>query len=211
MSAPIIFLVLANTTGTLGMGNVFLFSVEEGVFPLTGDQVQITLTANTKSPINAVGGTVLFPTENLEIISLSRISSAIDLWAEEPEYSNTLGTLHFSGGIIGEDATKPMTGTIFTITMRIKKEGKAMITVRDGQLLASNGEGTNIISGSGVLALYAHNPNIASPDVNGDGTLSITDANSLYLKTFRAYDARYDLNNDGKVSWADVKFLISLF
>lgn len=211
MSAPIIFLVLANTTGALGMGNVFLFGVEEGAFPLTGDQVQITVTVNTKTPINAVGGTVVFPPENLEIVSISRIISVVDLWSEEPEFSNALGTLHFSGGIVGAESTKPLTGNILTITMRIKKEGKATVTMRDTQLLASNGEGTNIISGSGVLALYAHNPSVASPDVNGDGTLTIADANTLYLKTFRTYDAHYDLNNDGKVSWADVKFLIGLF
>lgn len=211
MSAPILFLVLVNTTGALGMGNVFLFSTTQGVFPISGEQIQLTLSAHTKTPVNAVGGTIIFPSEQLEIISLSRISSVVDLWSEEPEYSNTLGTLHFSGGIVGADAIQPLTGTIFEVTMRIKKAGKAVITMKDAQLLASNGAGTNIISGSGTLTLYAHDPSVASPDVNGDGQLSITDANTLYLKTFRAYDARYDLNGDGKVSWGDVKFLIGLF
>ena len=90
------------------------------------------------------------------------------------------------------------------------KAGKIVISLKDGELLASNGEGTNVLSGVGTVTLYVRAQGAASADVNDDGILSISDVNSLYLKTFRAYDAKYDQNGDGKLDWSDVKSILSL-
>ena len=97
------------------------------------------------------------------------------------------------------------------INFKVLKEGKATIGIKDGQILANNGEGTNVISGSNILTLYARDAGKASLDINDDGALSIADVNTLYLRTFRAYDSRYDLNGDSKINWADVKILIGSF
>jgi hypothetical protein len=115
-----------------------------------------------------------------------------------------------SGGIVPKETKDGDHGTVLVASFRALKAGKAAISMKDGQLLAANGEGTNIITGSNVLTLYIHDQGKISPDMNGDGVLSISDVNTLYLKTFRAYNPRYDLNGDGKVSWADVKMLIEL-
>ncbi len=209
--APIIFLVLVSGGGILGGGNHFLFTAKDTNFPVVGDELSITLEMDAKTPINAVGGTMQFDPAMLSITSLSRISSSVDLWSEEPTYSNTDGTLHFSGGIVGEKAALPIRGTIFIANFKVLKPGKTLLSIKEGELLASNGEGTNVTSGANILSVYTREAGHASPDVNGDGMLSVGDANALYLKTFFAYDAGYDLNNDGKVSWADVRLLISLF
>lgn len=211
ISAPIIFLVLVSGGGILGGGNHFVFTAKDTNFPVVGDELSVTLEMDTKTPINAVGGTMQFDPTVLNVTSLSRISSSVDLWSEEPAYSNTDGTLHFSGGIVGEKATAPLHGIIFVVNFQVLKPGKTLLSMKEGELLASNGEGTNVTSGTNVLSVYARDARHASPDVNGDGVLSVSDANALYLKTFFAYDARYDLNSDAKVSWADVKLLISLF
>lgn len=209
IGAPIIFLVIVNLTGSLTSGNFFAFSTKHN-FLIVGSEVPVTLTVTAKTPVNAVGGTIIFPPEALSVLSTSRITSIVDLWAEEPEYSNTNGTLHFSGGILGTRASESVQGTIIVVNFTVLEEGKSTITLEDGQILANDGKGTNVISGSKTLTVYARKPGMPTPDVNGDGILSVSDVDTLYWKTFRSYNAAYDLNRDSKVNWTDVSHLISL-
>lgn len=210
-SAPIIFLLLFNTASVIGSGNIFFFSPEKTIFPIVGENLRVALNVHTRLPINAVGGTIFFPKELLRVDTFSRENSIIDLWAEEPAYSNENGTLHFSGGIINPSTQMDGEhGTILVASFRALKAGKVTLHLRDGQILAANGEGTNIITGNNALTLYIRDQGKTSPDINNDGVLSISDINTLYLKTFRVFDAQYDLNGDGTVSWSDVKLLIEL-
>jgi hypothetical protein len=211
VGAPIIFLVLVSGSSILGGGNYFSFTGGRAQFAVVGDEIPVTLDIHTKVPINAVGGTVHFDPSVLAISSLSRISSSVDLWSEEPVIDNTEGTLHFSGGLFGEKTDAPLQGTIFVINMTARTPGKTNLTVTNGEILANNGEGTNVSGGARALTLYIRAAGLPSPDVNGDGILSASDANILYLKTFRAYDSAYDLNGDGKVNWTDVRDMIALF
>lgn len=210
VGAPILFLVLVNGTGIIGAGNVFLFESEKSAFLTTEEEGMVYLKVITKRPINALGGTIYFTPNLLRVNSLSRINSTVDLWTEEPELSNTLGTIKFSGGFLGEKTEAPSAGEVFTINFTALKAGKAQIKMNYGELLASDGVGTNVYSGSNVLTTYIREKNFPSPDVNGDGALSITDVNTLYIQTFRNYDKNYDINNDGRVSFTDVRALISL-
>lgn len=210
IGAPIIFLFLINAGAVMGAGNVFLFKAEKSTFVVIGENVPIHLLVATKVPVNAIGGTVVFPGELLSVESIARNTSIIDLWAEEPSFSNEAGMLHLSGGIVPDDTEQGLEGNVITITFRAHREGKAIISMKDGQLLAADGEGTNVISGSVPLMLYIRPAGKPSPDVNGDGVLSVSDINSLYLRTFRSYDAKYDFNGDKKVSWPDVMELIML-
>ena len=209
--APIIFLLLIGTTSTLAAGNAYLFSTPSTLFPAVDDSVPITLDVATKSAINAAGGTITFNSDVLHADSITRTGSIVDLWSEEPVISNESGTIHFSGGIITANTQSTgVHGTVLLINFRAMKPGKITITLKDGELLANNGEGTNVLSGVGSVTLYVHPQGASSPDVNGDGVLSISDVNSLYLKTFRAYDAKYDMNGDGKVDWSDVRSVLTL-
>lgn len=208
--APIIFLLLLGSSGILAGGNTLTFSTES-IFVSTNDEVPVTLSLSTKTPVNAAGGTVTFPPEILAVNTLSRSTSIIDLWSEEPVTSNETGTVRFSGGIIGPHVESTGNhGPIFTLNLRALKEGKATIRVKDGELLANDGSGANQISSTGILTLYVRASGRPSPDINNDGELSLSDVNSLYIKTFRSYDERYDMNGDGKVDWTDVRVLISL-
>ena len=210
IGAPIIFLILVNLTGVLSGGNFFSFSADNGNFPVVGDQIAVAVQLSTKTPVNAAGGTVNFAPDMLNIVSTSRVTSIVDLWAEEPISSNSNGTLHFSGGILGAKGKESLQGTVIVVNFTALKEGKTSITLNDGQILANDGRGTNVISGSKTLTLYIRKPGNASPDVNGDGVLSVADVDALYWRTFRSYNAAYDLNGDGKVSWADVAQLVGL-
>jgi hypothetical protein len=210
IGTPIIFLIIVNLTGALTPGNNFFSFTAQSNFIVVGSEVPVTLLLSAKTPINAVGGTITFPPEALNVVSTSRITSIIDLWAEEPSYSNTNGTLHFSGGILGGRGSEGIQGTLIVVNFNVINEGKMTLTLENGQILANDGKGTNVISGSKTLTIYAHKPGAASPDVNRDGVLSVADVDTLYWKTFRSYNAAYDLNGDRKVNWGDVSQLIGL-
>ena len=209
IGAPIIFLLLVNVSG-IGAGNIFYFTAENTLFASVGDAVPVRLEISTKSPINAVGGKVVFPSDILQVDAVTRSTSIIDLWSEDPLISNTAGTIHWSGGIVNNDNQKELRGTVFTISFHASKTGKAKLKVEEGELLAKNGEGTNILSGSDTITLYVREQGHPSPDINDDGVLSLSDINTLYIKTFSAYDERYDINKDGKLNWSDVTALIAI-
>ena len=209
--APIIFLVIVNSSGALHPGNFFqLFSTTQA-FVQVGDTALVSLRFQTNTPINALGGVVAFSPGVIEVDSLDRTNSMIDLWSEEPSYANQDGTIQFSGGMVDDKSSAPSRGDIFTFSVRMIGVGTGAIEMKNAELLASNGEGTNVASGQNTLTFYIRKKGTASPDVNGDGVLSITDVNTLYLKTFRSYDEHYDLNGDRKINWTDVKTLIALF
>jgi hypothetical protein len=210
IGAPIIFLVLINATGLVGAGNTFLFTPKDSLFHMVGDEVSVNLEVSTKSPINAAGGNVMFPQNILEALSVTRTGSVIQLWSEDPVISNAAGSIHWSGGIIERTADEGAHGTIFTMHFRALKAGTAEITITEGEILAHDGLGTNIISGSGEITLHVREQGAPSPDINEDGKLSLSDVNTLYVKTFSAYNTRYDLNRDKKVGWSDVTMLIGM-
>ena len=211
VGAPIIFLFLIGSTGILSSANTISFSATDSIFATVGDSVPVAVNLSTRTPINAVGGTILFSAENLSAQSLTRTSSLIDLWSEEPVISNQEGSIRFSGGIIGPHVgVNGNKGEIFTINFQVLKVGKVILHIKDGELLANDGSGANAISSTGSLTLYIHDREKPSPDINQDGELSISDVNALYLKTFRVYDKSYDLNGDEKLNWSDVRLLIAL-
>jgi hypothetical protein len=132
----------------------------------------------------------------------------VDLWSEDPTPEN--GAISFSGGMIADESVGVTKGNIFVAKFRALKPGKSIISLENGQLLAADGEGTNVIQRTKSISIFVREPNMPSPDVNGDGELTIGDVNSLYLKTFRNYDRNHDINADGNVNWSDVRELISL-
>jgi hypothetical protein len=94
-------------------------------------------------PINASRVNIYFSPENLEVLDISKEGSIFTLWPEEPYFSNTVGEISFTAGIphpgfIG-------TGKIITITFKAKKEGMTNLTLGEGQVLADDGKGTNIL------------------------------------------------------------------
>lgn len=208
VGTPIIFLLLINSSKLGGLGNAIILS-PGSAFAETGSEVTVNVNITTRTPVNAIGGIIEFSPEYLALDSVTRDNSIIDLWSEEPTIAST--TVGWSGGLLESKSELPASGNVLTLHMRALKPGKTTLAVMDGQLLAADGAGSNVFSGSETLTIYVRAAGSASPDVNDDGVLSISDANTLYLKTFRPYDKRYDMNNDRKLDWSDVKTLIALF
>src|ERR1035437_172682 len=50
--------------------------------------------------INNVEGIIQFPSDLLEVVSVSKSSSIFSLWVEEPSFSNSTGRITWNGGVI---------------------------------------------------------------------------------------------------------------
>ncbi|MBX4215999.1 hypothetical protein KW797_03545 [Candidatus Parcubacteria bacterium] len=104
--------------------------------------------SSTDEAMNAVSGTVVFPEDLLEVVSLSKADSIISLWVQEPSYSNANGTVNFEGIVLNPGFTGSA-GRILTIQFRAKARGQANINFTSSSVLANDGKGTNILTTTG--------------------------------------------------------------
>jgi len=98
--------------------------------------------------MNAASGVISFPTDKLEVISLSKTGSIFNLWVQEPSFSNSGGTVNFEGIVLNPGFTGA-SGKVIDITFRVKAAGGALLTFSSGSVLANDGQGTNILSNLG--------------------------------------------------------------
>lgn len=113
--------------------------------------VQVVV-ASTGQAINAAEATVSFPKELLEATAVSKSGSVFTLWAVDPAFSNARGTATFSGGLPSPGYTGGAKRVI-SITFRATKAGTATLTLGAAQVLANDGLGTNILSGTGSATI----------------------------------------------------------
>jgi hypothetical protein len=140
-----LFLVL------FGFSTSFVFAADLSLSPSTGSySVGQTFTATVRAVpngdnINAVELTLSFDTNVLSVVSVSKTGSAFSLWTTEPTFSNTAGTIEFGGG-----SPTPFTSTsnLLTITFRTVAEGDGSVTFTEASVLAADGRGTDVYSGS---------------------------------------------------------------
>jgi hypothetical protein len=104
--------------------------------------------------INAVSGTISFPQDKLEVVSLFKDDSVFDLWINDPSFSNELGEINFEGIMLDSKSISEK-GKIVRVVFKVKEAGFAQIYFSSGSVLADNGEGTNILKelGSNTLLL----------------------------------------------------------
>ena len=95
---------------------------------------------------NSVQATIQFPKDKFEVKSLdfSPQATVFNFWLEEPKFSNQDGTVTFIGG-----TTNGITGSgvqILKITFTAKGGGEGDVLFNDAAIVASDGNGTNIVS-----------------------------------------------------------------
>ncbi|MBU1613221.1 cohesin domain-containing protein [Patescibacteria group bacterium] len=111
-------------------GDVF----EMGVFVKSTDQA-----------INACETEISFPTDKLEILSVSSKSSIFNLMVQNPTFSNQSGVINFSGVILNPGYTGSA-GRLITLSFRAKNSGTVKLNFNSAQVLANDGLGTNVLS-----------------------------------------------------------------
>ena len=96
--------------------------------------------------MNAASGVLSFPTDLLQVVSLSKSDSIANLWVQEPSYSNFDGRINFEGVVLNP-GFKGSSGKIIQIRFRVRKVGSATVRFNSGMVLANDGKGTNILEG----------------------------------------------------------------
>lgn len=102
--------------------------------------------------MNAASGVISFPSDKLEVTSLSKTGSIFSLWVQEPSFSNPpaggQGTVNFEGIALNPGFTG-VSGKLITANFRIKAAGVAALNFSSGSVLANDGQGTNILTSLG--------------------------------------------------------------
>ena len=111
-------------------------------------------------PINAAEGSLIFNTEELNVVSLSKSGSIFSLWTTEPTFSNSAGTIEFGGGTPA--SFTGAAGTMVTITFKAKKSATANVNFLSGAVLAADGKGTNVLANM-TSGTYTLTPGIITP------------------------------------------------
>lgn len=166
----LLLVVFVATPVYAGQASLFLSKSQSTV----GEGDNITVDVKVKSPdqaINAVSGSITFPSDLLQIVSISRDNSILNIWTHDPNISRN--KISFEGVILNP-GYQGQGGNIFHIIFQAKKVGTATVSFNEGSLLANDGLGTNIVAGlspttfsiigSGALDLVRP---IASTDNNG--------------------------------------------
>jgi hypothetical protein len=136
--------------------------------------VDIALT-NNQDNINAVSGALLFPSESLQVVSLSKAGSLLGLWAEEPAFSNTNGTVSFEGVSLNPGFTGT-SGKVLSVTFKPKQSGKAVISMKSGSVLANDGNATNVLGslGSASFTVNDATEKVIEPETPNTPTTTAT-------------------------------------
>ena len=94
--------------------------------------------------VNAADGNITFDPTLLSVQSVSKGDSVFNLWVADPTFSNTDGSINFSGG--SNNAYTGNSGNIITITFKALKAGSASLQFASATALAADGQGTNILN-----------------------------------------------------------------
>lgn len=123
-----------------------------------GQNFSVRVSVNTLGKsINNTEAVIFYPSNLVDVVSVSRASSVFSLWVEEPSYSNALGRLSWNAGI-PNPGFSGSSGTVFNVTFRAKNTGTAVISFGDAFIRANDGLGTDILSGKNGISVNIKEP-----------------------------------------------------
>jgi hypothetical protein len=108
------------------------------------------LVSNNTDNINAVSAALSFPSDVLSVTALSKAGSFINLWAEEPSYSNANGTVSLEGVALNPGFSGA-SGKVISVTFKAKQAGNINVSIKSGSVLANDGNATNVTGTLGSL------------------------------------------------------------
>ena len=132
-----------------------------------GDSISVGVFVSTGTDsMNAASAKIAFPPSVLNVTSVSKSGSIMNLWAAEPSYSNSTGSVSLEGIVLNPGYTGT-SGKIATITFTAQSSGTATISFSRGSILANDGLGTDILSGLGS-ATFAIADSAVTPPASED-------------------------------------------
>jgi hypothetical protein len=121
----------------------------------SGQTFTASVVVNTQGkPINAAEGTISFNPSQLSVVSVTK-GSLFNLWTAEPSFSNSAGTISFSGG--NPAGYTGGNGVVLSVTFRAVGSGSARVSLANASVLAADGRGTNVLTAmnSGTYTISA--------------------------------------------------------
>lgn len=140
----LIFSLMIGTSASAGGASLYLSSAGDSLG--VGETVYMDVKINTGGfSINAAQVNISYPGDKLKITNVFKDGSIFSLWPDEPYFSNSEGKLYFSGGV-PHPGFSGNNGQILRIQFEAKEEGEAILAFGKSQILADDGNGTNIFS-----------------------------------------------------------------
>lgn len=153
--------------------------------------------------MNAAQGSLIFPTDKLKVVSVSKSGTIIDLWTQEPSFSNSAGTVNFEG-IVLNPGFKGSSGKIISITFNAKAVGDAVVSFASGSVLANDGQGTGILTNFGNGRFNIESEKKAPPapvSTTPSTSAKVPLAPMIYSSTHSDPNKWYN-NKNPKFSWS---------
>jgi hypothetical protein len=154
------------------------FSPIQTTVPVGGTITETVFVSSADQAMNAIEGAISFPSDILQVVSVSKTNSVLSLWVQEPTFSNANGTISFSG-VVPNPGYTGNRGQIISIQFRGKQIGSGPVVFSSSsQVLANDGNGTDILNGtqSATITVVAPIPTPASAPAPSS---SVSDANLL--------------------------------
>lgn len=192
------FVGLLFTAGT-SFAATLSISPNTGVYTAGQTFTTRVLVNTTGQNINAAEGTISFKPTELSVVRVSK-GSVFNLWTAEPSFSNTAGTISFSGGT--PTGYSGSAGTVLTITFRIKGAGNPRVSFANGAVLAADGRGTNVLTSmNGASYTIAAADVIPEPEtIKYIASANTPDAPSIVSETHTDPQQWYPVNT-AELSW----------
>jgi hypothetical protein len=143
--------------------DTLLISPSSGNYKV-GQSFSVRIMVSSSQAVNAVSAVLAYPTDKLQVTSISKIGSILNLWVEEPSFSNTQGTVSMEG-VVPNPGYVGAGGPVVTINFRVIEAGTATLRFSSGSLLANDGYGTNILRNRGTASLSLSPAPMAEPVV----------------------------------------------
>jgi len=130
-------------SGRAASAATLYFSPSSGTYS-TGRNLTVNVRVESSASMNAASGVIIFPTDKLEVLGVSKAASIFNLWVQEPSFSNRDSNVRFEGIVLNPGFSGD--GKLMSITFRVKSSGAAALNFSSGSVLANDGLGTNILS-----------------------------------------------------------------
>lgn len=119
------------------------FSPSSGTYNQNQNFSVSIFVSSPEQAMNAASATIKFPTDKLQVVSISKSGSIVDFWAQEPSFSNNNGEIKLEGVIL-TPGYRGSSGRLLTVNFRGKNPGAAALSIGSSSILANDGIGTNI-------------------------------------------------------------------
>ena len=161
---------------------------ETGTYTI-GETFDVQVLADSGgAPINAAEADITFDPAALSVVSLSKDGSLLSTWPAQPSFSNTEGTIGFSG--VAASKYTGSAGLLITITFKALQNGQDGAHFASGAILAADGIESNIIT-SMHSSLYTIQPvEVPAQSGNADAIApAVTDASATSTSASNTSDS----------------------